>query len=149
MNSSMGKYVEKQQDVKITEYMNQFYQFLKKNKLYACLQKIDCKCSDSCSCDDNIHRTIHDVKLKMTNDTCAINLKLKGDFQLIKKDYKLKIFSYDDKDNEVSVFNVDYNKLKLYVTGILPNLKFYIKEQIKCTDDTIRIVFDYQSFKKN
>ena len=148
----MDKYVKKHDEkMSVLEYLSNFYQILKKNKLYACLRKLKCVCEDknNCHCDDDTYHIVTEVKMiTVDKDTAELNLKIKGDFDLVKKDFMLKIFTYDDNDNEVQIFNVDHNKLKLYIDCMPVNIKFYIKEKILCSNQVIKIVFDYQSYKK-
>src|SRR5271155_3881065 len=57
----------------------------------ACLKKITCECKDICECEDDVYYTISTTEFKYPN----IKLLFTESIDLLKKEYSIKIFTYN------------------------------------------------------
>ena len=91
----------------------------------ACLIKSVCECGTStCDCEDDIYYSILNCEVEMSK----IKLCFKENIDLLKKNYYIKIFTYDMMDNEIHIMHIDHeNKI---IKVMLDNPKIFSKLNI-------------------
>src|SRR5579872_6671940 len=82
------------------EYMLLLKQFINNNKLYTTLIKKNCTCIDSCDCEDDVYTEISKTTFDINNYKINITLLFANNPNIIKNDYNIKIFTFDQNDTE-------------------------------------------------
>jgi len=109
------------------------------NNICACLVKSVCQCTTTCDCEDDIYYSI----LKSKMDSTKIQLYFKENIDLIKKDYYIKIFTYDTTDSEIHIMHInpDAQCIKIMSNEMLKTFITLDTEKISCSKNKLSIIF--------
>lgn len=121
-------------------------------ELCLCERQRECKCKNDCNCDNDNFFEIIDRKFEwMTDNTVLITLRVNENVKLSKK-MNLRIFSLDDKDDEVTIFDVVRvivkKKLKSEHVHLLEeNITIPLMEGFKMRDGEIMLRMSYMLYE--
>jgi hypothetical protein len=99
---------------KDTKTINKLKKLIESTKICACLVRSFCECKELCDCEDDVYYSTNKTELNYP----YIKFSFAETVDLLKKEYYIKLFTFDQYDNEVQVMHIDYTNMKL---TIMPN----------------------------